>query len=115
MENKESMAIEHAFAREIGISVYTTMKILNDAGISPEDVSGIMSICKEALTNEIEKRNVPHEFRFLLISVILSRLLKTSAAFHREYMQSVKGILSDKYVLDSKDEKYPNIELVKDQ
>jgi hypothetical protein len=96
MGNDTSMVIEKAFAKEVGISIYTAMKILNEAGITTEDLSEIASLCKATLANEVEKRNIPYEFRFLLLSFILCRMLKTSTAFHKEYMESVKDILSEK-------------------
>lgn len=107
MGNDKSMTIEQAFAKEIGIDVYAAMKILNEAGMSTEDLSEIANLCKTTLANEVEKRNIPYEFRFLLLSFILCRMLKTSTSFHKEYMDSVKNIL------DEKDEKCQDIEIAK--
>lgn len=104
-----SMVIEQAFAKEVGISIYAAMKILNDAGIATEDMSDIANVCKNVLANEIEKRDVPYEFRFLLLSFVLCRMFKTSTAFHKEYMESVKNILNEK------DEKCQDIEITKRQ
>lgn len=115
MGNDTSMVVEQAFAKEIGISVYTAMKILNDAGITTEEISDITNICKNALAEDIEKRNIPYEFRFLLLSLILSRMLKTSTAFHKEYMKSVeKRLKLSLDIANDKDDKCPDIEIARD-
>ena len=108
------MIIEQAFAKEIGISVYVAMKILNAAGISTEEISDITSVCKNTLVEEIEKRDVPYEVRFLLLSLVLCRMLKISTEFHNEYMKSVEERLKvSKDILDGKGNIYPDIELAK--
>jgi intergrase/recombinase len=108
MENDTSIVVEEAFEKEVGIDVYTAMRILTRSGISLEDMSDITNKCKNVLTEEIEKRNIPYELRFLLISTVTCRLFKTSTAFHKEYMKSVENIPYDKY------KNCPNVELVKD-
>ena len=114
MGNEESVVVEQAFAKEIGISIYTAMKILNDAGITTEEISEITNICKNALADEIEKRNIPYEFRFLLLSLTLSRLLKTSISFHKEYMKSVeKKLKLSLDISNDKDDKFSDIEIAK--
>lgn len=90
MINDTNSAIEETFAKEIGIDVFAAIKILNEAGISTEYMSDITNKCKNILAKEIEKRNVPYELRFLLLSLVLSRMLKTSINFHKEYMKSVQ-------------------------
>jgi hypothetical protein len=113
MENDKSMIIEQAFAKEIGISVYSAMKTLNEAGMTTEDMSDIANLCKATLANEIERRNVPYELRFLLLSFILCRMFKTSTTFHKEYMESVEELKLSQDILSDKDEQFPDIELAK--
>jgi hypothetical protein len=114
MENGKSMVIEQAFAKEIGISIYSAMKILNEAGMTTEDLSDITNLCKATLADEIERRNVPYEFRFLLLSFVLCRMFKTSTTFHKEYMESVDERLKlSQGILNGKDEQFQDIELAK--
>lgn len=114
MINDTNSAIEETFAKEMGIDVFAAMKILNDAGFSAEDLSYISNRCKNILADEIERRNVPYEYRFLLLSLILSRMLKTSVDFHKEYMKLVeKRLKQTEDVLDEKDNKFSDIEIAK--
>lgn len=97
MVNNESMVIEQAFEMETGVSIYTAMKILNDdVEIYTEDLSYISNMCKNVLADEIERRNIPYEYRFLLLSIVFCRMFKTSTDFHKEYMKSVKNVLDGK-------------------
>jgi len=110
-----SPTIEEAFAKDMGISIFATMKILNDAGVSTEDMSDITNKCRNVLTDEIERRNVPYEYRFLLLSLILCRMLKTATDFNKEYMKFVEKRLNlSKDVLDNKDISCSDIEFAKD-
>jgi hypothetical protein len=114
MIKKESMIIEQAFAKEIGVSIYAAMKILNTAGISTEEISDISNVCKNILVEEIEKRDIPHESRFLLLSLILCRMLKTSTEFHKEFMKSVERLAKlPQDILTSGDD-CQDIEIAKD-
>jgi hypothetical protein len=114
MKNGKSMVIEQAFTKEIGISIYSAMKVLNEAGMTTEDLSDIANLCKTTLANEIERRNVPYEFRFLLLSFVLCRMFKTSTTFHKEYMESIGEQLKlSQSILNDKDEQFPDIELAK--
>jgi hypothetical protein len=90
MVNDTNSAIEDAFVKEIGVDVFTAIKILNEAGISTDYMSDITNKCKNVLAHEIEKGNVPYEFRFLLLSLVLCRMFRTSADFQKKYMKSVQ-------------------------
>lgn len=93
--NNESVIIDNAFEKEIGIDIDSALKILVKEGISLEDIGKITTDTKNTMANEIERRGIPYEHRFLLINVILCTMFKTTVAFHKEYMKS-SGSVSEK-------------------
>ncbi len=85
--NRKPSVIDDVFAKEIGMNIYSALNILTKNGISIEDMTEITGKVKTAMIEEIEKRNIPHEFRFLLINIILCSMFATSIEFHKEYMK----------------------------
>ncbi len=99
MDRKPSI-IDDVFAKEIGMNIYSALNILTKNGVSTEDMTEIIDKIKIAMTDEIEKRDIPHEYRFLLISVISCSMFATSIEFHKEYMRLLE---------------YPGIEFIKEK
>lgn len=87
MEN-DSAIIDDVFEQEIGIDIYSSLKFLDREGILIDDMEKIANSVKNTMINEIEQRDIPYEYRFLLINTILCTMFKTTAAFHNEYMRS---------------------------
>lgn len=108
MINNKSV-IDDAFEKEIGITKDAAFKFLVKEGISIKDIEKITDKTKNMLTNEIEKRNVPYEYRFLLANVILCTMFNTAATFHKEFMK----ISGNSQELDEK--WFNNIKLVKEK
>ncbi len=87
MIDDESVSIDTIFEKEIGINMDYATAILFGKGISIEDMEKITSDTKDILTDEIEKANIPIDYRFLLANVILCKLFKTAVAFHKNYVK----------------------------
>lgn len=82
--------IDRVFEKEIGMGMNAAIKTLVDAGITPEEMGNIANGFKKSITDEIEKRNVPYEYRFLLLNVILFTILNNSVLFHKTLVNSSK-------------------------
>ena len=88
MISEESSIIDDAFEKEIGIDMGSAIELLAKGGISTDDLGKITTDIKNVITDEVEIRNIPSEYRFLLVNVILCRVLKTTVAFHKAYMKT---------------------------
>ncbi len=88
MISEESSIIDDAFEKEIGIDMDSAIELLAKGGLSADYLKKIMSDVKNVIINEVDRRNVPYEYRFLLINVILCRMFKTTVAFHKAYMKT---------------------------
>jgi|SRR3972149_1476361 len=86
--NIGSMIIDDAFEKEIGISIHSALNFLVKEGISIDDMITISDETKKTVTNAVNKKDIPYEYRFLLINIILCTMFKNAAAFHNEYMKS---------------------------
>lgn len=106
MIDNESVIIDIAFKKEIGIDINSALALLVNKGVSLDDMGKITDKLKKAMTDEVEERNIPFECRFLLINVILCSMFKTTVSFHKEYMKSLIEIDAEKDL---------KIDLVKDR
>ena len=96
--DSDSAIIDLAFRKEIGTSLYSAARYLDKNVITIEDMESIINIGKNAIAKEIERRNIPPEYRFLLLNVVLCMMFKTSAAFHKAYVKTAKHIMEDKEI-----------------
>lgn len=106
MIDKDSVIIDIAFKKEIGIDINSALALLVNKGISLDDIGKITDVMKKSMADEVEKRNIPFEYRFLLINAILCTMFKTTVSFHKEYMKSLIEIDAEKDL---------KIDLVKDR
>lgn len=106
--NKEykKTPIELTFENEIGISLCSAIASLCKGGISVENLVEITDKTKAVLSDEIEKRNIPMEYRFLLLNVVLCTLFDMSVAYHK-HVEDLNRELIESEELD--------IELVKEK
>ncbi len=92
MENDEEIAIEKVFEEEIGMDINGAIDVLNRGGISVEDIEEIANMLKNDITDEVERRQIPYEYRFILLNVILCTMFKTTATFHKKFIKAIKEI-----------------------
>ncbi len=85
-------AIDDAFKKEIGMSLYTAIKIINDAGITVEDAENIINNVRDRIAEEIEERDIPYEYRFLLLNIIFCIEFKHAAIFYKRYVEDMKEL-----------------------
>ena len=64
---KDGSIIEKAFKEDIGIDIHNTINILDKGGITPEILEDIINKLKKMMTDEVEIRNIPYEYRFLML------------------------------------------------
>lgn len=83
---EENEIINIALEKEIGMNISTAIHNLIKAGIKIEDLAEITNIAKKSMSCEIEKRNIPYEYRFLLINVILCNMLNNSVKFQKAWV-----------------------------
>ena len=88
MISEESSIIDETFKKEIGIDIDSAIELLAQGGISTDFLEKITSDIKNVITDEVGRRNVPYEYRFLLVNVILCTMFKTTVAFHKAYMKT---------------------------
>lgn len=100
-------AIELAFEKEIGISLCSAIASLYNDGISVENLVEITDKTKAVLSEEIEKRNIPMEYRFLLLNVVLCSLCDMSVAYYKRFIDDLNGEMIESECSD--------IELVKEK
>lgn len=92
MENDEEVAIGKVFEKEIGMDLHDAIDVLNKGGISVEDLEEITNMLKNDITEEVERRQIPYEYRFILLNVIFCTMFQTAATFHRKFMKVLKDI-----------------------
>ncbi len=87
MIKDESAIIDSAFEKEIGVNIGSAIKFLVTKGISIENMEKIANTTKDVVSDEIDKRNIPYEYRFLLLNVTLCELFKTATSFHKAWVK----------------------------
>ena len=87
--------IEKVFKEEIGISIHDAINILDKGGITPEILGDITNKFKKMVTDEVEIRNIPYEYRFLMINVILCTMFETAIGYHRKFVEAIIDIEKD--------------------
>jgi hypothetical protein len=94
--NYESIIINDAFKKEIGFGMDSILLFLSKEGISLDSMEKMTTDIKNAITNEVDKKHIPYEYRFLLITVMLGKILETTVAFYKEYMKLSQFTLEQK-------------------
>lgn len=92
MEKDNGSIIDRAFKKEIGIDINNAISILNNEGITPGELGEITNKLKKIMTDEIEIRKIPYEYRFLMINVILCTMFKTTIEFHKRFTKDLDEI-----------------------
>jgi hypothetical protein len=90
MEKESESIIDKAFKKEIGIDINNAVSILNKGGITPEDLGDITNKLKRMMTDEVEIRKIPYEYRFLMLNVIFCTMFKTTAEFHKKFVNALE-------------------------
>jgi len=90
MISEESSIIDDAFEKEIGIDMDSAFELLAKRGMSQDYLGEFITEVKNVIADEVDRRNVPHEYRFLLVNVILCRMFKTTVAFHKVYVNTTR-------------------------
>lgn len=113
-KESKNTAIELAFENEIGISLSSAIASLCRCGVSIEDLAEITGKTKVILSDEIEKRKIPMECRFLLLNVVLCSLFDISMKYHKRFVEDLNRemIKSEGEIIESEG---PYIELVKEK
>lgn len=70
--------IYDTFEKEIGMDLHTAIKMINDAGIKVEDAENIINRVRDNIAEDIERRDIPYEYRFLLLNIIFCKEFKHS-------------------------------------
>lgn len=92
MEKESGSIIDRAFKQEIGIDINRAIDMLDRRGITPEDLGEITNKFKKTITDEVEIRKIPVELRFLMLNVIFCMMFKTTAEFHKKFVESLNEI-----------------------
>lgn len=92
MEKESESIIDVAFKKEIGIDINKAVSILDRGGITPEELGEITNKLKMMMTDEVEIREIPYEYRFLMINVILCTMLKTTVEYYKKFVDAIKDI-----------------------
>lgn len=100
--NKEykKTAAELMFEKEIGVSLSSAIASLCKGGISVENLVDITDKTKVVLSEEIEKRNIPMEYRFLLLNIVLCALFDMSLIYHKRFINSLNREMIESGELD---------------
>lgn len=85
MEKDNESIIDRAFKKEIGIDINKAVGILDREGITPEDLGEIANKFKKMMTDEVEIREIPYEYRFLMLNVIFCTMFKTTVEYHKKF------------------------------
>lgn len=88
----DEIAIEKVFEEEIGMDINGAIDVLNRGGISVEDIEEITNMLKNDITDEVERRQIPYEYRFILLNVIFCTMFEATATFHKKFMKVLKDI-----------------------
>jgi len=92
MEKESESIIDRAFRKEIGISINKAVGILDRGGITPEDLGDITNKFKKMMADEVEIREIPYEYRFLMLNVIFCTMFKTTVEYYKKFVESIKDI-----------------------
>lgn len=90
MEKESESIIDVAFKKEIGIDINKAVSILDRGGITPEDLGEITNKFKKMMTDDIEIREIPYEYRFLMLNVILCTMFKTTVEYYKKFVDAIK-------------------------
>lgn len=85
-------AIDEAFKKEIGMSLHTAIKIIDGAGIKVDDAENIINSVRDYIAEDIEKRDIPYEYRFLLLNIIFCIEFKHAAIFYKRYTEQMREL-----------------------
>lgn len=93
MEHIKSVPIvtDKGFKKEIGVDIDKAVEILGDNGVTKEDMTKIIEKFGE-MSDEIDRRNIPYECRFLLLNVIFYTLFKTNHADREKFAMIIKDM-----------------------
>lgn len=89
MEKENESIIYVAFKQEIGIDINRAIDMLDRRGITPEDLGEIANKFKKMITDEVDIRKIPDELRFMVLNVIFCTMFKTTAEFHKKFIESL--------------------------
>lgn len=92
MEKDSGSIIDKAFKKEIGIDINNAVSVLDRGGITPEDLGDITNKLKKMMTDEVEIREIPYEYRFLMLNVIFCTMFKTTVEYYKKFVESIKDI-----------------------
>lgn len=95
MEEDEESVIENVFREEIGIDIHNAIRILNKGGVTPEVLENITDKLKKMMTDEVEIRNIPYEYRFLMLNVILCTMFNTTVGYYKKITEAIREIEKD--------------------
>lgn len=91
MAKDNELVVENAFKEEIGMNIDEAIDILDNEGITPDDLGEITNKFKNLITEEVDRRKIPYEYRFLMLNVIFYTMFRTTAEFHRKFVETIKN------------------------
>mgnify|MGYP003396170531 FL=1 len=92
MEKESESIIDRAFKKEIGMDINNAVSILDRGGITPEELGEITNKLKKMMTDEVDIRQIPYEYRFLMLNVIFCTMFKTTIEYYKKYADAIKNI-----------------------
>lgn len=92
MEKESESIIDRVFKKEIGIDINKAVSILDRGGITPEVLGEITNKFKKMITDEVEIRDIPYEYRFLMLNVIMCTMFKTTVEFYKKFVEAIREI-----------------------
>lgn len=92
MEKDGESIIGKTFKKEIGIDVNNAINILDKGGITPDILEDVTNKLKKMMTDEIEIRNIPYEYRFLMLNVILCTMFETTVEYYKKFVEAIDDV-----------------------